>query len=94
MYKQHVKKIKNKTYINKPLCISLDNSKKKVQQREPKLSVLISSFFGPESTSTYKTTGVVVADSLGVSESFQEGIGLQDDVFHVLQPPQHKGGVR
>lgn len=44
--------------------------------------------------STYKTTRVVVADSLGVSESFQERIGLQDDVFHVLQPPQHKKGVR
>lgn len=47
-------------------------------------------------TSTYKTTGVVVADSLGISESFQERVGLQDDVFHVLRKQKKKalGGTR
>lgn len=51
-----------------------------------------------QKNSTYETTGIVVADSLGVSEGFQERIGLQDDVFHVLRSSRHTkmalGGMR
>lgn len=35
-------------------------------------------------TWTHEAAGVVVAHGLGISESLQEGVGLQDDVFHML----------
>lgn len=33
---------------------------------------------------TYEATGVVVPDSFGIPEGFQQRVGLQDDVLHVL----------
>lgn len=34
---------------------------------------------------SHKSAGVVVADGLGISESLQQRIGLQDDVFNMLR---------
>lgn len=33
----------------------------------------------------YKSAGVVVSQSLGVAEGLQQWVGLQDDVFDMLQ---------
>lgn len=34
---------------------------------------------------TYKAAGVVVPDGFGISKGFQQRVGLQDDLLHVLR---------
>ena len=40
---------------------------------------------------TYKAAGVVVPDGFGISEGFQQWVGLQDDVLHVLGAEEGEG---
>lgn len=39
---------------------------------------------------TYEAAGVVVADGFGIPEGFQQRVGLQDDVLHVLGAQETK----
>lgn len=55
------------------------------QEQQPKLEAPSLRSPNNNPAETYESTGVVVPDSLGIAKRFQQWVGLENDIFNVLE---------